>query len=320
MTTTIYRSSDASAPILSGTAGSFAALLYACLVVGYGAKTAAGWAREFSATNKAAFRPASGNRFRLRVDDTGTQEARIVGYEAMSDVDTGTGPFPTSAQVSGGLYVRKSTSADTTPRPWVLVASATGFVFLPDSSGSDWLTPYTYQGCSGQMYFGDLYSYKPSDAYGTIIIAPESSGDSNCVLGMLNQNNNPSYTGLVGHYVAREQGQSGGSIKVGIGSDGSKDSGTIIGSTGMSAAPYPDAVTGGMLIARLTVYEYPGTSTGFYIRGQIPGIWAPLHPRPAGHADTMDGSGSTSGLSFLLYNTFSTSQDGRALVETSNTW
>jgi hypothetical protein len=33
---------------------------------------------------------------------------RASGYESMSDVNTGTGPFPTAAQVAGGGYWEKS--------------------------------------------------------------------------------------------------------------------------------------------------------------------------------------------------------------------
>lgn len=114
MTVTIYRSSDASAPGLTGQAGSLIGVLDACLVNGYGAKAAAGWAKEFSGTNLAVYRAPSGNRLRIRVNDTGTTVARVVGYETMTDVDTGVNPFPTAAQVSGGLYVRKSETADST--------------------------------------------------------------------------------------------------------------------------------------------------------------------------------------------------------------
>ena len=50
MTVTVYRSTDASAPVLTGVAGAMKAVLDACLVNGYGAKAAAGWSAPFSAT------------------------------------------------------------------------------------------------------------------------------------------------------------------------------------------------------------------------------------------------------------------------------
>src|SRR5277367_4813757 len=99
MTITVYKSSDASAPVLSGQAGAMAGVLDACLVNGYGSKAAAGWGTAFTGTNLRAYQPASGNRLYLALDDTGTTSCRLTGYEAMSAVSTGTGPFPTSLQV-----------------------------------------------------------------------------------------------------------------------------------------------------------------------------------------------------------------------------
>jgi hypothetical protein len=43
MTVRIYRSTDGSAPVLTGQAGKLTDLLDAILVNGYGSKTAAGW-------------------------------------------------------------------------------------------------------------------------------------------------------------------------------------------------------------------------------------------------------------------------------------
>ena len=51
MTVRVYRWDDASAPVLTGEVGKLAALLKACLVTGYGSKTAAGWSNPYSATN-----------------------------------------------------------------------------------------------------------------------------------------------------------------------------------------------------------------------------------------------------------------------------
>lgn len=74
------------------------------------------WSKVYAATNKAAYRSthvqSSGHY--LRIDDTGTTTARVRGYESMTDVDTGTGPFPTDAQMSGGGYWHKSTVASAT--------------------------------------------------------------------------------------------------------------------------------------------------------------------------------------------------------------
>ena len=84
------------------------------------------WEKKYTGTNKAVYRStdpqASG--FCLRVDDTGTIAARVRGYEAMTDVDTGTGPFPTDAQISGGGYQFKSYEATAKPVRYDLIADS----------------------------------------------------------------------------------------------------------------------------------------------------------------------------------------------------
>lgn len=98
----------------------------------------AGWEKVFSATNRAAYRSlrhAEHNGLFLYVDDTGTTTARVRGYEAMTDIDTGTGPFPTDAQMSGGGWWGKSTAASATAREWILAADARRLLFCPRVAG-----------------------------------------------------------------------------------------------------------------------------------------------------------------------------------------
>jgi len=123
MTTRVYKSTDASAPNLTGQAGSLTDLLNACLVAGYGALAAAGWSRPYyDATSKTAvFRPGAGPQHYFQVADNGpgaggAKEARIRGYVSMSAYNTGTEPFPTAAQATNALCIRKSTAADATVR------------------------------------------------------------------------------------------------------------------------------------------------------------------------------------------------------------
>ena len=75
-------------------------------------RLAAGWTKPFVGTNKAAFKQGTGaNDFYVRILDDGSgtggaKEALARGFETMSDVDTGTGDFPTVAQVSFGKIGR----------------------------------------------------------------------------------------------------------------------------------------------------------------------------------------------------------------------
>ena len=67
----------------------------------------AGWQELFAGTlaNVIALKPSvpEATGCVLRIDDTPTSRARVVGYEAMTDINTGTGRFPTEAQFAGGL-------------------------------------------------------------------------------------------------------------------------------------------------------------------------------------------------------------------------
>lgn len=83
-----------------------------------------GWAKVFSGTNLAVYQsldPTSSKMF-LRIDDTADVHSRVVGYESMTDVNTGTNPFPTPVQVSGGGYWPKSSLANTVANHWALFA------------------------------------------------------------------------------------------------------------------------------------------------------------------------------------------------------
>lgn len=89
-----------------------------------------GWEVAFSKTNVRVFRSIDpqANGHYLRIDDTAAQDVRVRAFETMSDVDTGTGPFPTDAQMSGGGYWRKSQVANATANKWQLFADSRFFM------------------------------------------------------------------------------------------------------------------------------------------------------------------------------------------------
>lgn len=86
----------------------------------------AGWEKVFSGTNKAAYRSTdvTGSRFYLRVDDSNGLYARVRGYEAMTDIDTGTGLFPLDSQFSGGGYWHTASASNATAIPYLLAADS----------------------------------------------------------------------------------------------------------------------------------------------------------------------------------------------------
>lgn len=169
MSVTVYRNTDASAPVLTGTAGDLTNLLDKCLVSGYGAKAAAGWSKPFvGGAGQAVFRPGSGVQHYFNIDDGGSglggaKEAPIRGYETMTAFATGTGLFPTTAQSATSMIIRKSATADATARNWIVIAddrTAHVLVASGDQAG------YYYAN------FGELYSVSANpDNYRSIVQA-----------------------------------------------------------------------------------------------------------------------------------------------------
>lgn len=244
MTTTVkyFHSSMPGAPVLSGTAGALIAVLDACLVDGFGLKTAdsvvvsggiatatfstghsfepdaialaagatpsglngekrvlstttnaltfdatgiadgaatgtitfklapAGWEKAYSGTNLGVYRSLSpqalGGGLYLRVNDNFTRSARVVGYESMSDADTGSGAFPTQVQMPGGGYWVKSNAESATAVPYLLVSDGRAF-YLHVQAGK-----VTNASANGGVTrgFGDLAPRRPSgDAYAVFL-------------------------------------------------------------------------------------------------------------------------------------------------------
>lgn len=287
----LKRSTDVGAPSLTQAAGSLIALLDFLLV------TTMGWTKPYTGTNKAAYRsPAGTNQFYLRVDDSAANFARIVGYEAMTDVDTGTGPFPTAAQVSGGLYLDKSTATAT--RAWKFISNGTMFYLFIQANGTNWFL----------TAFGDFTSYKSGDVYGTCIIAQTASGTAS-------QNAATVVTALAsvtaGHYIARAYTQIGSSKQFGKFTDSVRNNNSsAIGVNGMT---YPSPVEGGLHLAPVWMAE---GAEG--IRGLLPGLWAPMHARPLTDGDTFTGVGNLSGRSFEAFD-FGNGIN-QCFMETTDTW
>jgi len=140
----------------------------------------AGWLKSFSGTNLAAYKSGdvAASQCLLRVDDTAAKVARVVGYESMTGISAGTGPFPTATQRSGGTFWAKSNVADGSGRLWVLVAD-TRMAYLIMRYHSSYTTSTNF------VAFGDLLSVKSGDAWGCVLsgyssdLSGSAPGDAN---------------------------------------------------------------------------------------------------------------------------------------------
>lgn len=320
MTVRIYKSTDGSAPSLTGVAGSLVALLDACLVNGYGAKTAAGWTIAYTAANKRAYQQnttGSNNTagMLLWVDDsapTTAKEARCCGFETMSAITpTGTGQFPVAGQpgiavsASGYLAIRKSATADATARAWTLIANGQSFYLITETG--DATAPINCP-C---FFFGDFKSYKTGDQYAVAIIGRFGENNSTATgaepmaaLSDAGTTGNPLSFSLPGHFVARRHTGVGGSVRFGKATDRSKatmgtggsyagEASTTLGFTNVCMGRYnvnwpfqvPNPVDGALWLSPVYVCHEGA------LRGYLPGLWCPLHDRPLAHNDTLTVAG-----------------------------
>jgi len=317
MTARLYKSTDVSAPVLSGTVGSLVALLDAILVTGYGAKPGAGWTKTFTGANAAVFRnsPAGGTGFYLQVDDNATnasllaRSARLRGFESMTSQTAGLGAFPLTAQLAAGIQVYKSFTGDATARAWVCVADQYTLTLLVNPGAESELNGWS------SFHFGDFYSLKPGDAYRAIIIGRTVEG----VPGA--QDTSESFqefavlsAASAGHYVPRNySGVNQSAITVG------KHCGDLAKRLGV---PYPNPADGGLMLAQMWLHEDVGNQS--VIRGRLRGIWDFLHEPMVNvnDGDTFSGAGALAGKAFLMAKPLASNLAViRCLVlETSDTW
>jgi hypothetical protein len=326
MAWTVYRSTDASAPVLTGEAGKLIAVLDACLVDGYGAKAAAGWTKAFADTNKAAYRQGAASdgalQAYLRVLNDGSttggnKEALTASYESMSSVDVGANAIFNSA--TGGT-IRYSTTADTTARAWIVAADSRLFYFFSftgDTAGYAW-----------GAGFGDIYSYKSADAYRA---AHFHSGTANSALlpyfGRLSGTHGATtphgtvtlardYLGNVGGELCQKVGNCAFSLpESGHASSYCSFNGILI---------RPNTPDGAFVMAPVYISDY-ATDLLPHIRGVMRGIWQGGHrTADVANGDTFSGVGDLSGKTFEIVairgvHISSTVYSGYLVLETSDT-
>jgi hypothetical protein len=303
MTIYIKRGTDSGAPSVDTTAGDMIELFDYCLV------STMGWTKEFSGTNKAAYRPPTGNRFYLRVDDSTGLVTNVRGYEAMSDVDTGTGLSPTTAQMANGLvvYKGKSTGSNQILDNWSFFSNGLIFYLFIDGATSGGY--YSRR----PIIFGDFPSYKSGDAYNTVLIG-DTGSYSSAAVPPPNTLNAATSAAIGGHYIARDYTQLGSSTACSKRSDTGGNWSAILGAGSMT---YPAPIEGGLLMAPVWLQE-----GGNGLRGLLPGLWNPLHNSPLVHGDTFSGVGDLSGRTFEVIGLINsgTATNGQCFIETSDTW
>ncbi|MDP9990390.1 hypothetical protein J2W28_000227 [Variovorax boronicumulans] len=278
----------------------------------------AGWLKLFGSTNPAVYKSSDpvASGCCLRVDDTATLFARVVGYESMSDASNGIGPFPTPAQMSGGGYWPKSIQVAGNV-DWYLFADSRMFYFapVPGRSQSNGFLCGTLRG------FGDIVSYKPSgDPFACVLSFSTNSSVAGQFDGSLSNSPNSqiamprAFTGVgsaVFHYTWAPIGASAG----------------ISGLTN-SAGPFPNPVDGSLTMVR----RHLSPTGQNYARGELPGY---MHIPQSSVYDTFKpgdqvvGTGQFAGRRFVAFtvssefafnNTATNSNVSLGLMDTTGPW
>lgn len=284
----------------------------------------AGWEKAFSGTNLGAFRSlgVESTRMYLRVDDTGTTNTRVVGYETMSDVNTGVGPFPTATQISGGGWWPKANAANATARAWTLIADSKGFKFHIHTLGA--AVGSVNHGVSGCIWgFGDFSPLKPGDAYACSLQCSTSDQSTNTNggggIGHIEYCNSPSPNS--GPYFPRSFTAIGGAVSGTHAPSENFSSGAASGSANQPQAPtYPNGPNNGLFFATKLLLEpnvcRRGIDRGVYVVPQ--NCHAYFNWR-----DKIDGQGELAGRKLLAIKCGSpagaTSQ-GVAFIDITGPW
>lgn len=220
----------------------------------------AGWLKPFSGTNLAAYKvdpakyPDSTGIF-LRLDDTGTFNAKIVGFETMSGINTGTGEFPTAAQTP--LYVFKSDTANTVAKPWLVVCDGR-MVYV----GVRHYNTNNANYAPSWWCFGEFASKKSADPYRFMVsgnytsTSSASAGASNSIASTDNTNHT---------YIARSYTALGGGVK----SVNATWPSSYGGSGGAAPLSYPNGPDYGLYLCPADIMEQGTLQT---LRGRLPGM------------------------------------------------
>lgn|SRR5574338_319133 len=263
------------------------------------------WSKVFSGTNKAAYKstdPAATGCL-LRVDDTSAQYAVVRGYETMTDVDTGSGPFPTVAQ-QAGLRWYGSETASAASRNWLLIADERLFYFF-----AEWSSSVSYAGQYGNGVFGDAITVKAGDAYHCMLLGYNSGAPS--YPGHLNDFAILSSGGAT-LYLPRSYSQIGPAIAaVRLGS-------AVTNYLGYSGMAYPAATDNGLwLHSPILIAE--GAVTGVP-RGFMPGLLQPIQSTPLTHRDVVENLSNLPGRKVMMVGLAQSSAVCRGAFDLTGPW
>lgn len=278
-----------------------------------------GWDKVFTSTNTAVYRSAdvTGPRHYLRVDDTDTTAARVRGYESMTDVDTGTGPFPTDAIMTGGGYWWGSSVASSAAVRWKLFAD--GRVLLLA------IAPYSYNSAVNIAAllrgFGDPIALRPGGDNWCTFLSAGGSAISSSPQGSLD-GGYPVASSSAGLSAAARAWQGlGGAVEV---RPVPLTGGTSASGADAALGAFPSEIDGELKISPMLLAE---AGTGKPHRARVPGVWHISQTGaygPLGDGNLLAGAGDLAGRTLMCVATASSSVSHPAnavyLVDITGPW
>jgi len=296
---------------LSGTNGDLVGIMDVALPLN-------GWAIEYTSGNARVYRPGTGNRFRLHMNDdsaaSGSATVCVVrGCENASNATTLTDPFPTVAVQADSLanWIKSST-ANTTARNFDIYVGETWVWFLVNLAGAT----NSWEG----HFFGDCPSAYTGDAYNTMCTTRNSASAASTFFN----NSTTNAAGSAKMFWCRSYD---GTVK------GTQSSINFMSTTLGVIASYPRVFAGPSasldtqklsLCDTGTTSATPSATLGLPIRGYLPNLRAALHSgRDTSTPNSRDTYGDSSydpsfqGTIFCFTNS---SGGGIIAVESSDTW
>lgn len=169
-----FTSSDPGAPALNPLNGSLTNVLDWALDT---SDATNGWEIAFTATNKRVYRSRYGIRDYFRIDDSaGSGAALVRAYEAMSDVDTGTDPYPLVAQVplANGKFSKTFTTSGSVAWDYYGIKTARFLMLIKPTRRS----PETPAGAADIFVMGEIPALagSGSDSHRSIISLHPNAG------------------------------------------------------------------------------------------------------------------------------------------------
>lgn len=298
---------------LSGTNGDLVGIMDVALPLN-------GWAIEYTSGNARVYRPGTGNRFRMYVNDDSASSGNagltvVRGCENASAASLAglTDPFPTVALVAeNASNWLKSTAASTAARAFDMWIGETWLIYAVNAIGTtnqwEW------------HFFGDFAPSLSGDAYNTLCTVRNNTSTGSGQLWSCA----PGYFGNAGRYwIARSYD---GTVKSTQGSPYLGYAGTIgvIGNAPQAQA----GVTTGIDTQKVSILDTgtttttPSTSKGMPTRGWLPNIRFPLHGG-RGATNTRDTYTDTAyDPSYIgqIVTAGNTANAGFLTVETTDTW